>query len=89
VDEDLVGGLDHTTGRQRSFQPSMELPMAAMRSETLVKEPRRMAWRVMTRKDLKHVQPRCGRGRDVEDDSRVAGQPFADVGVFVGGVVVD
>ena len=37
-------------GWQRSFQPSMKAPMAAMRSLTEVKVPRRMACRVMIEK---------------------------------------
>jgi hypothetical protein len=39
--------LVQVKGSQRSFQPSMKLPIAAMRSLTEVKVPRRMAWRVM------------------------------------------
>jgi len=35
---------------QRSFQPSMKVSMAAMRSGTEVKLPRRMACRVMIEK---------------------------------------
>ena len=37
-------------GWHRSFQPSMKRLMAAVRSLTLVKLPRRMAWRVMIEK---------------------------------------
>ena len=39
-------------GSQRSFQPSMKISMAAMRSLTLVKVPRRIAWRVMIPKKI-------------------------------------
>jgi hypothetical protein len=42
--------LVQVKGRQRSFQPSMKASMAAMRSLTEVKLPRRMACRVMTGK---------------------------------------
>ena len=39
--------LVQVKGWQRSFQPSMKFSMAAMRSLTEVKLPRRMACRVM------------------------------------------
>ncbi len=39
-------------GWQRSFQPSMKVSIAAMRSLTLVKAPRRIAWRVMIPKKI-------------------------------------
>jgi hypothetical protein len=39
--------LVQTKGWRRSFYPSMKTSMAAMRSFTLVKVPRRMPWRVM------------------------------------------
>ena len=39
--------LVQTKGSQRSFQPSMNVWIAAMRSLTEVKVPRRIAWRVM------------------------------------------
>ena len=42
--------LVQMNGWQRSFQPSMKRWMAAIRSLTLVKLPRRMAWRVMIEK---------------------------------------
>ena len=38
-------------GWQRSFQPSMKRRIAATRSLTLVKVPRRIAWRVMIEKN--------------------------------------
>ena len=38
-------------GWQRSFQPSMNLRIASVSSRTLVKVPRRMAWRVMIEKN--------------------------------------
>ncbi len=63
--------------------------MAAMRSLTEVKVPRRIAWRDDdAEEDLDHVQPGA-RGRcEVHRDARVLGQPGLDGGVFVGGVVV-
>jgi hypothetical protein len=42
-------------GRQRSFQPSMTSSMAAMRSLTEVKLPRRMAYRVMIEKKISTI----------------------------------
>ncbi len=36
--------LVQVKGWQRSFQPSMKVSMAVMRSRTLLKLPRRMAW---------------------------------------------
>ena len=39
-------------GWQRSFQPSMSAPMAALRSLTEVKVPRRIACRVMMPKKI-------------------------------------
>jgi hypothetical protein len=47
--DDLVGVLVQENGWQRSFQPSMKAPLAVVRSLTLVKLPRRIAWRVMIR----------------------------------------
>ena len=44
--------LVHTKGSQRSFQPSMKASMEAMSCLTLVKVPRRMAWRVMMPKKI-------------------------------------
>ena len=44
--------LVQVKGWQRSFQPSMKRRMAAVRSFTLVKLPRRMAWRVMMPKKI-------------------------------------
>ena len=76
-------------GWQRSFQPSMNAPMAAMRSLTELNVPRRIACRVMTgEKDFDHVEPGPGCGREVHGDPRVAGQPGFRVGVLVCGVVV-
>ena len=37
---------------QRSFQPSMNVPIASMSSCTLSKVPLRMAWRVMIPKKI-------------------------------------
>jgi transposase len=44
--------LVHMNGWQRSFQPSMNRLMAATRSLTLVKVPRRIAWRVVMPKNM-------------------------------------
>ena len=44
--------LVQTNGSQRSFQPSMNLWIAAMRSFTEVKVPRRIACRVMIPKKI-------------------------------------
>src|SRR6266852_9869708 len=44
--------LVQVKGWQRSFQPSMKVSMAAMRSLTEVKLPRRIAWRVMIEKKI-------------------------------------
>src|SRR5215212_469274 len=44
--------LVQTKGWQRSFHPSMKIPIAAIRSLTEVKVPRRMAWRVMIPKKI-------------------------------------
>jgi hypothetical protein len=42
--------LVQAKGRGWSFQLSMNAPMASVSWRTEVKEPRRMAWRVMTEK---------------------------------------
>jgi len=44
--------LVHVKGWQRSFQPPVKFSMAAMRSVTEVKLPRRMACRVMIEKKI-------------------------------------
>jgi hypothetical protein len=49
--------LVQVKGWQRSFQPSMKVSMAAMRSVTEVKLPRRMAWRVMIEKKISSGNP--------------------------------
>ena len=49
--------LIQVKGWQRSFQPSMKRRMALVRSLTLVKEPRRMAWRVMMPKTISSGNP--------------------------------
>jgi len=50
--------LVQVKGSQRSFQPSMKVRIAAMRSLTDVKLPRRMAWAGDDpEEDLDHVQP--------------------------------
>ena len=43
--------LVQVNGWQRSFRPSMKALIAVTRSLTLVKVPRRMAWRVMMPKN--------------------------------------
>jgi hypothetical protein len=43
--------LVHTKGWQRSFQASMNVLIAVMRSGTEGKLPRRIAWRVMIEKN--------------------------------------
>jgi hypothetical protein len=56
--------LVQVKGWQRSFQPSMKVSMAAMRSVTEVKLPRRMAW---PRPFQDHdVSPRMMNGRSIE-----------------------
>jgi predicted DNA-binding transcriptional regulator AlpA len=52
--------LVQTNGWQRSFQPSMKARMAAVRSRTEVKVPRRMAWRVMMPKKISTRFSQCG-----------------------------
>jgi hypothetical protein len=47
---DLVGVLGPGEGTGCSFHESMNAPIAAVSSLTEVKEPRRMAWWVMTEK---------------------------------------
>ncbi len=44
--------LVQMNGSQRSFQPSMNVWIAGIRFLTEVKVPRRMAWRVMTPKEI-------------------------------------
>ncbi len=44
--------LVQTNGSQRSFQPSMKVSIALMRSLTDVKVPRLIAWRVMIPKKI-------------------------------------
>ncbi len=81
--------LVQTNGWQRSFQPSMKAPIAATRSLTEVKVPRRMACRVMIPKkistwvsQLPEVGVKCSL------NARMLGQPLLDRGVLVGAVVV-
>jgi hypothetical protein len=47
----VSGSLVQVKGAQRSFQASMNRPMAAMRSAMVGKLPRRRAWRVMIEKN--------------------------------------
>ena len=49
--------LVQTNGWQRSFQASMKIPIAPVRSLTVVKVPRRMAWRVMMPKKISSGSP--------------------------------
>ena len=67
----------------------MKVSIAAMRSFTEVKLPRRMAWRVMMPKKistmLSHDPDVWG---EVHRDPRVLREPGFDLGVFVSGVVV-
>ena len=81
--------LVQTNGWQRSFQASMKVSMAAMRSLTEVNVPRRIAWRVMIPKNTEtrfshdpEVGVKCIRTRGC------LGQPSLNGRVFVGGVVV-
>jgi hypothetical protein len=45
--EDVVGGFGPDEGRARSFQPLMKWRILPVRSRTLQKVPRWMAWRSM------------------------------------------
>src|SRR3954462_10038382 len=47
----VSGSLVQVNGRQRSFQAAMKRSIAAMRSATVGKLPRRRAWRVMIEKN--------------------------------------
>src|SRR4051794_7833827 len=47
----VSGSLVQVNGRQRSFQAAMNRSMAAIRSATVGKLPRRRAWRVMIEKN--------------------------------------
>jgi hypothetical protein len=44
--------LVQANGSHRSFQPSMKVSIARMRSSTDVKVPRRMAWRAIIQKKI-------------------------------------
>jgi hypothetical protein len=79
--------LVQVNGWQRSFQPSMKVSIAVMRSLTDLKVPRRMAWRVMI-PNGDHVQPRSGGRGEVHGDPRVPGQPRLHGRVLVRGAVV-
>ena len=64
--------------------------IAVRKSSTECKAPRRFWRRVMAEKKpstaLSHeAEVRC----EMEHPARMIGQPFEDVGLFVGGVVVD
>ncbi len=67
----VSGSLVQVNGRQRSFQAAMKRSIAAMRSATVGKLPRRSAWRVMIEKKASTrfsqepevgVKCRCTRG---------------------------
>ena len=81
--------LVQANGRGWSFQLSMNAPMAAVSSLTEVKEPRRMAWRVMTGRS---ISTRLSQEHPVGVKCRVTlgffASQAADLGVLVGGVVV-
>ena len=47
----VSGSLVQVKGRQRSFQAAMNRSMAAIRSATVGKLPRRSAWRVRIEKN--------------------------------------
>jgi len=68
----------------------MKAPMAAVRSLTERKVPRRMAWRVMLPKEDLHVQPGAGSRGEVQRDPQVLwpGEPLADLGVLVRALIV-
>src|SRR5882724_7195652 len=38
---------------------------------------------------LDGIEPGCRDGREMEDEARMAGEPGKDVGMLVGGIVVD
>ena len=81
--------LVQVKGWQRSFQPSMKASMAAMRSLTEVKLPRRIACRVMIEKKTSarfSQEPEVG--RKVQRDPGVPGQPGPHVRVGVRAVVI-
>jgi hypothetical protein len=54
--DDGVGVLSPINGAQRSFQASMNRPMAVMRSATVGKLPRCSAWRVRMEKNADPVE---------------------------------
>jgi hypothetical protein len=84
--------LVQAKGSQRSFQPSMNAPIAVMRSLTDVYVPRRMAWRVMMPKKISingdHVEPGSGRRGEMQDDPGILVQPGPHLRVLVVAVVV-
>ena len=79
--------LVHTKGSQRSFQPSMKVSMAPMRSLTEVNVPRRMACRVMIPKKISINRPwgvvssGCFGWFAVSESVEVAGEAGDDAGV--------
>src|SRR4051794_7381716 len=91
----VSGSLVRVNGVQRSFQASMKCWMAAIRSATVGKLPRRSACRVMIEKNAStrfshdpDVGVKCSRTRGCRlSQARTAG--CADRGMVVGGVVVD
>src|SRR3954464_4760209 len=86
----VSGSLVQVNGRQRSFQAPMKCSIAAMRSATVGKLPRRSACRVMIEKN---ASTRFSHDPDVgvkcRCTPRMTGQPGAHRRMVVGGVVVD
>src|SRR3954464_15404324 len=85
----VSGSLVQVNGWQRSFQAAMKCSMAAMRSTTVGKLPRRSACRVMIEKNAStrfSQDPEVGVKCSVTRGCRSS---QAHRGVLVGGVVVD
>src|SRR4051812_10878706 len=82
----VSGSLVQVNGRQRSFQAAMKRSMAAMRSATVGKLPRRSAWRVMIEKNAStrlsqdpEVGVKCSRTRGCRaSQARTAGCLWVD-----------
>jgi hypothetical protein len=88
--DDRVGVLGvQVNGAQRSFQASMKRSMAAMRSATVGKLPRRRAWRVMIEKNTSTSFSQPEVGVECSCTRGMADQPDVDRGVLMGGVVVN
>ena len=71
--EDLVGGLGPGKGLQCSFQLRQNQPMAAVKSVTLVKSPRRSAWRSTMEKNTFLVSSTGASGASSESTSPLTG----------------